>query len=250
MDNIKDTLQSDICIGLFSKTTDPSFIEAAGYGGMSFVIVDMEHGLASSAKIHDHVRAAKLGGLASIIRVPGCDANAISSALDSGADGIQVPNINTAEQALEAVRAARFHPLGARGVCRFVRAAKFGTLDRNVYFETENSKLIVLQVEGVEGVRNIEKILSVDGFDVLFIGPYDLSQSVGKPGCISDPEVSELMIKIAAAAMKNGKTLGVFTDSFDMAKKYIASGFRYIAYSVDVAIFAEACTKAVRGINE
>lgn len=250
MELIKNKLQIDVCIGLFSKTIDASFIEATGYAGMNFVIIDMEHGLASSAMIHDHARAAKLGGVTSIVRVSECDPHAISSALDSGADGVQVPNINTAEQARAAVHAARFHPLGKRGVCRFVRAAKFGTLNRDVYFESENNKLIVLQVEGVEGVENIDEILSVDGFDVLFIGPYDLSQSVGKPGCITAPEVSDLIKKIAAAAARKGKVLGVFIDSVDMAKEYISAGFKYIAYSVDVAIFADACSNAVRKINE
>ncbi|USP10225.1 aldolase/citrate lyase family protein [Aeromonas dhakensis] len=250
MSFIKDKLQLDVCIGLFSKTIDASFIEATGYAGMNFVIIDMEHGLASSAIIHDHARAAKIGGVASIVRVSGCDPHAISSALDSGADGVQIPNINTAEQAQAAVHAARFHPLGKRGVCRFVRAAKFGTLNRDVYFESENNKLIVLQVEGVEGVKNINEILNVDGFDVLFVGPYDLSQSVGIPGDITAPEVNELINNIAMAAARKGKTLGVFADSVDMAKKYIEAGFKYIAYSVDVAIFADACSYVIRGINE
>lgn len=227
-------------IGIFAKTTDSSFIESLGFTGMDFVILDQEHGPISNETLHNHVRAAKAGGIKSIVRVKGVDANAIGSALDSGADGVQIPNISTAEEAHEAVEAARFYPQGLRGVCRFVKAANYGSEKKENYFNTANKKLVVLQVEGKEGVKNLDSILEVKNFDVLFIGPYDLSQSLGFPGQIEHPEVKLIMREIAEKARKKGKILGTFSDSVQSAQELRKLGFEYLSYSVDVNIFLEA----------
>lgn len=239
--SLKETFQARTALGCFSKTTDSAFVEACGYAGLDFIIIDMEHGPVSYETVHNHVRAAKLGGVHSIIRAKSNDEHSIGSALDSGADGVQVPNVNTVAQAKQAVSAAKFHPKGSRGVCRFVRAAKFGTQDKSDYFSLANEKLLILQVEGVEGVNNLEEILAIPGIDVLFIGPYDLSQSVGKPGEVDAPEVTELMQKIAEQAKAADVALGTFCDSLENLKKFKQQGFDYIAYSVDVNIFTEAC---------
>jgi len=237
------------CVGVFSKTLDSSFVEAAGLGGLDFIILDTEHGHASLETIHHHVRAAALVGMESIVRVKGVDAHAIAAALDSGAGGVQVPNIATPEQARAAVEAARFYPLGARGVCRFVRAARHGSLEKSAYFTAANEALLVLQVEGLEGVSNIDAILDVPGFDVLFIGPYDLSQSIGKPGEVDAPEIHELIGRIAAAAAAKDKALGIFCDTPEALARYWQEGVAYIAYSVDISIFSDAIRSILKSTN-
>lgn len=241
--NLKHQLYNGPCVGLFCKSTDSAFVEAAGYGGMDFVILDMEHGPASLESMHHHVRAASVAGMASVIRASGVDAHAIGSALDTGAAGVQVPNVNTAEQARQAVEAARFHPQGQRGVCRFVRAARFGTQPKADYFTSANEATLVLQVEGSEGVRNLDRILDIEGFDVLFVGPYDLSQSVGLPGQVDAPEVIQLIEEIARKASARGILLGAFSDQVARSRDLVNAGFRYLAHSVDVNIFAEACQR-------
>ena len=238
-DLIKE-LNQRICTGVFSKTTDSSFVEAAGIAGLDFIILDQEHGPAGTETLYHHIRAASLTPMHAIVRVKGVDIHAIGSALDTGAAGVQVPNINTAEQAASAVKAARFYPHGQRGVCRFVRAAQYGNQDKSEYFTEANKAVVVLQVEGTEGVSNLDSILDVPGFDVLFVGPYDLSQSVGKPGEVSSPEVLKLMNEIAQKAQAKGILLGAFCDTPQNAKLLRESGFSYIAYSVDVNIFIEA----------
>ncbi|GGY79021.1 HpcH/HpaI aldolase family protein [Marinobacter zhanjiangensis] len=247
--SLKQKLKSGPCMGLFSKTTDSAMVEAAGLGGMDFIILDMEHGPATLETMHHHVRAARLGGVAPVIRARGIDAHAIGSALDTGAEGVQVPNINTADQAREAVAAARFHPYGQRGVCRFVRAARFGTQPKDDYFAEANEATLILQVEGTEGVRNLDEILEVEGFDVLFVGPYDLSQSVGKPGQVEAPEVIELIDEIARKAEARGILLGAFSDQLARSRDLIKGGFNYLAHSVDVNVFAEACQRLKGQIN-
>ena len=235
-----DKLKVTAAIGIFSKTTDSAFVEAAGIGGLDFIILDTEHGPASLETLHQHVRAARLTSMEAIVRVKGVEAHAIGSALDTGAAGVQVPNISNAAQAKAAVEAARFYPKGSRGVCRFVRAAHYGSQEKSHYFQEANKSIVVLQVEGLEGVNNLDAILEVPGFDVLFVGPYDLSQSVGKPGEVDAPEVIALMREIAGKAKAKGVLLGAFCDTPINAKLLRNEGFSYIAYSVDVNIFLEA----------
>lgn len=238
-------MHGGVAYGIFSKTLDSAFVEAAGLAGLNFIIIDTEHGTTNPETLHNHVRASRLTAMHPIIRVKGVDAHAISSALDAGAAGVQVPNINTAEQARAAVDAARFYPVGNRGICRFVRAAKFGDQDKAGYFEEANQAVVVLQVEGLEGVRNLDAILDVPGFDILFIGPYDLSQSVGKPGDVDAPEVVTLMREIAEKSKAKGVLLGAFCDTKENAVFLKKEGFNYIAYSVDINIFLEAIKKLI-----
>lgn len=224
-------------IGIFSKTIDSSFIEAIGVAGFDFVIIDQEHGPSSLETLNNHVRAAKAGNIKSIVRVAENNHNMIGSALDSNAFGVQIPNISTILDAKKAIAAARFFPMGNRGMCRFVPAAIYGEKDRNEYFEEANSKLLILQVEGKEGIANLPDILKLRDFDILFIGPYDLSQSLGLPGEISHPEVINEILKIKKLAVKHGVKLGSFADTIEVYKFLIQNNFEYIAYSVDVQLF-------------
>ncbi|WP_027875195.1 HpcH/HpaI aldolase family protein [Spongiibacter marinus] len=233
----KKKLGEEPCLGLFSKTLDSDFVAAVGYGGMDFIILDMEHGPVPLPTIHHHTRAAIMAGLVPVVRVKGVDSHAIGSALDAGALGVQVPNIATAEQAAVAVKAAKYHPNGMRGVCCYVKAADFGEQPKQDYLRKANNTLLILQVEGVEGIENLDAILDVDGFDILFIGPYDLSQSVGKPGQVDSPEVLDLMRRISSKAKAKGVLLGSFSDSLHRNASLKEEGFSYIAYSVDVNIF-------------
>ena len=240
-------LKEHACIGIFSKTIDSNFVEAAGFSGLDFIILDMEHGPASLEIAHNHVRASLVNEMLPIIRTKGADPHSIGSALDTGALGVQVPNISNASQAKEAIDAARFYPEGMRGVCRYVKSANFGSMDKQLYFKQANQSLLILQVEGVEGIKNLDEILSLKGFDILFIGPYDLSQSIGKPGQINSPEVIKLMQKIATKCLKKNITLGVFSDSLNQHRSLKSEGFKYIAHSVDINIYLEACQKILRG---
>lgn len=244
---LRDRLLSGVCTGIFSKTIDSGFVEAAGLAGLDFIILDTEHGPADWATLQNHVRAARLTNMAPIVRVRGLDHHAIGAALDTGAEGVQVPNITTAAEAAAAVSAARFHPEGRRGVCRFVRAGQYGGSQKEEYFPGENQKLVILQVEGLEGVENIDSILAVSGFDVVFIGPYDLSQSAGTPGNVDGPEVHALIERIARAARNTGKMLGIFCDTETALAKYRQMNVPYLAYSVDISLFREAVSSLKQG---
>ena len=204
----------------------------------------MEHGLSTTETINNHIRASLLTGMAPIVRVKGVDSHAIGSALDMGAIGVQVPNISTAEEAQKAVQSARFHPDGMRGVCRFVRAASYGGTNKEDYFREANQAILILQIEGKKGVENLDEILAVKGYDIIFIGPYDLSQSIGLPGQIDSPEVTSLICEISEKVSKKCAGLGTFSDCIQRGRSTLKLGsFNYIAYSVDISIFRDAVIK-------
>ena len=180
---------NEFVYGIFTKSQDPMFVEIQGISEYDFVILDSEHGPYSVSQQQNNIRAALLRGLLPIVRVSELSENMIGKALDIGALGVQVPQIENAKQAKKAVKYARFYPYGERGVCRFVSAADYSAKDRNEYFKSSKDLLVILQLEGVQAISNLDEILEVEGIDIIFIGPYDLSQSLGVPGDIKNPKV-------------------------------------------------------------
>ena len=225
--------------GIFSKTTDSNLIEAIGLAGLDFIIVDDEHGLTNFETQQNHARALKSSKTLSILRVSHGSASNIAKALDIDYDGVQVPNINSFIQAKEVVEAARFFPKGKRGVCRYVPSALYGQQDKFEYLKESNNKLLILQIEGEGGIRDLDEILTLD-FDVLFIGPYDLSQSLGHPGQVDHPVVLRAIDGIVLKVKECGKRLGTFVDSPELGNNYRKKGFDYIACSVDISLFLKS----------
>jgi len=202
----KQLRKGEVVIGPFMKLTDPAAVEIAGYAGFDFVIIDTEHGPISIETAQNLIRAAEVVEITPIIRVTENNPVLILRALDIGAQGVEIPQINNKESAVRAIQAAKFAPAGDRGVCRFVRAAKYSALDRYKYFEYANRETIaILHIEGTEGINNLRKILSVKGIDVIFIGPYDLSQSLGITGQVDHPRVIKEMEHIVMIS-KKGKS--------------------------------------------
>lgn len=233
-------------LGLFMKTGDPAFVEAAGYAGLDFAVLDMEHGPVGYEAMQNNIRAAEAAGMVPVVRVESASETAIGKALDIGAAGVQVPQVSTAEEARSVVRHAKFHPRGSRGVCRFVRAARYSATPGPEYFPQADQALVVLQLEGAEAVRNLDAILEVEGVDALFIGPYDLSQSLGLTGQTTHPEVVRCMRTIVDKAARRGAVTGTFTDSPETLAMWREAGVRYLTYSVDVGLFQDTCRNLAR----
>lgn len=246
----KKKLNNEGVIGVFSKTCDPALIEIMGHAGADYVIIDLEHGPNSVQSVQNLIRGAQVAGIMPIVRVKESCASVMSEVLDIGAGGIQVPQITTKAEAEAVIARTKFAPMGERGVCRFVRAADYSAKDRYAYFKDANQTVTVLQVEGQEGIDHIEEILSVDGIDVLFIGPYDLSQSLGVPGQINAPIVEEKMLEIVNICRKKKIAVGTFVDTPENALKWKRLGVKYISYSVDMGIFYEAMTDIVHRVSE
>lgn len=221
--------------GPFLNMNYPVVVEIAGLAGFDFVILDNEHGEIPLESVGDLIRAAKVADIPAIVRVYEGNPELIDKALDLGADGVQVPNIGSKADAERAVQAAKFAPMGSRGCNRFVRAGKYGSIDKNQFFGKANEETaVILQVEGQDGVAALSDILTVKGIDVLFVGPYDLSASLGIPGQVDHPKVIEQMEQIMKEAEKVGVAIGFFVDDVRKAVEWRNRGVQYVSFSSDV----------------
>lgn len=249
--HLKKTLQDGkVVLGPFLKFTDPAVVEIMGFAGFDFVIIDEEHGPISVENAQNMIRAAESVNITPVIRVGNNDEALILQALDIGAQGIEIPQINSRSDAVRAVKSVKYSPQGERGVCRYVRAANYSSMDKFEYFKSANDEtMIIAHIEGVEGINNLDEILSVSGIDVIFIGPYDLSQSLGVPGEVNHPLVTEKMKEVILKCKENKVAVGTFADDVETAKSWISLGVQYMAFSVDVGIFYETSKNIINRLK-
>lgn len=237
-------------LGTFLEIPCPALVELLGLAGFDFVVIDREHGAIDLKDTEDLIRASMSTDISAIVRVPVCDATNIRLPLDMGAEGLHVPQIESAGMARRAVCGSKFYPRGNRGLQPFVRSASYRSYGTTQYLEASNrDSLVVAQVEGGEGIKNLDAILAVDGIDVVFIGPYDLSQSLGLPGEVTHPKVQQAMADAAQRCHAASKWAGTFCDDAEAAIKYRELGFSYLTVSVDAFIFLGAARSIVQRIG-
>lgn len=236
--------------GPFLKIPAAAPIEIAGYAGFDFCIIDLEHSPFSFERAEEMVRAAQVAGVAPVVRTFDGRPSTLVRALDTGCEGVVVPHVQTQAEAEAAVRGARFHPLGERGMDPHARAARFRAISKEVYFAgADHRTLVGVQVEGIEGAGNLAQIVAVAGIDLIFIGPYDLSQSLGVPGQIDASVVWEKVEEIVAAARGADKAVGIYADDVAEARRWRDLGIQFVAVSVDVSIFLRACKAMVTSLH-
>lgn len=238
-------------IGPFVRIAKPEIVEMLAMAGYDFGVIDIEHGGAVNMNdVYPMILAAENRGLKLIARIPGVNETYIKWLLDLGIGGLQIPHIKTKEDAQRAVEFSKFHPMGERGLCRFVRAAEFSNIPKEEYISKANSKsIIILQIEGTEGAKNIEEISSVEGVDVIFVGPYDLSQSMGLTGQIWHPDVAKEITRIINICKKKGIETGVFTDTPGGIKHWSDLGVKYLNYRIDTELFLDFAKKSRAEVN-
>jgi 4-hydroxy-2-oxoheptanedioate aldolase len=238
--------QGQLLIGSFFRLPSPDLVEIFGEAGFDFIIIDQEHGPVSPETTSNLVRACDLVEMAAVVRIPDNLPWFFQLALDVGALGVQVPQVRTVSDAERAVQASKFAPVGSRGVCRNVRAARYSARDRYAYLEGANrDTLVVIQIESKAGVENLEGILSVPGIDVVFLGPYDLSQSLGIPGQVDHPRVRSMMDQVVTACRCAGVAAGVYADSVEAVRHWVGMGVQYLAVGVDTALIYSLTHKMV-----
>ena len=220
-------------MGIFTSVPSPPLVKMAGYARFDFVVIDNEHGPAGIETTEHLIRAARGAEIPPIVRVSGANTQEILRTLDIGAAGIQVPQVNTVEQARLVVAAAKYPPVGNRGVAFGTRAAGYGFFGGAGYIEAANTQTVVVtHVETVDAVRNLDDMLRIDGIDVIFIGPTDLSVSMGYPGNPGHPEVQATIadcIKRIAAA---GRAPGLMLTGADQFATFAGMGARYLTLSM------------------
>ena len=243
MSTIKEKLKAGKTVfGIFYKLNSPVATEMIGWAGLDFIVVDCEHGPISYESAENIVRVAESADLSTVIRVPAVKEEHILHALDSGAEGVQIPDLTSVEQCKEAVKATKFAPLGTRGLSRGTRNAKFGFWNEKEkpYVEAANEKsLVVVHIENKEMADHIEEICQIPEIDVVFVGPADMSQSLGIPGQSKDPRVVSIACKVIETAAKYGKAGGINVTNLQDLQMYMSHGARYIMYGSDTGIFAK-----------
>lgn len=234
-------------IGPFTRIGKPEIIEILALSGFDFAIVDFEHGATVQIQdVYPLILAAENKNIRLIARIPGVNETYIKWLLDLGIHGLQIPHIKNAEDAALAIRYSKFSPSGERGICRFVRAAEFSHIPKDVYLKQANEQsLIILQIEGKEGLENIEEIIKVDGIDIIFVGPYDLSQSMGFPGEIWHPSVIGEIENLIRICKNKNIELGIFTDTPEGVRRWKNLGVKYINYRIDTELFLDFAKKSL-----
>ena len=237
-------------VGTFLQIPAAEVAEIAGSAGLDFAIIDVEHGMMGIDASIQMVRGCDAVDLPVIYRVPGVDHHRIGQALDFGASAVMVPNIKTKTDAGHAVRAAKYHPEGDRGVCPFTRGARYNAVDEDpdYYVRSNAETAVILQIEAAEGVANLEGILQVEGIDAVFIGPFDLSHSLGIPGKVTDARVLDAFAEIVEIAGRRGIAVGNFPVTIDQAKTYMKAGVRFLAYGDDTLVLQRAYRDVRRSI--
>ncbi len=230
--------ESDCVVGTFVEIPSPAIVELLGLAGFDFAVVDREHGPIDRNECEQLVRAGVSSEISVLVRVSGHSAATMAQPLDQGAAGIHVPHVTSAEMARSAVQATRYHPLGERGIQPYVRAASYRSYPTAEYLAAANDEtVLVAQVEGTEGIANLQSILNVDGIDVAFVGPYDLSQSLGIPGQVGDVRVKDAISAAVAMASHLGKRIGTYCDDAAVANEYRELGVSYLTVSIDAGMF-------------
>lgn len=235
--------RGDAFIGTFVCLPSPESAELLAEIGYDWLIVDTEHGpfdvLTAQRMLQAVARRCPC-----VVRVPSNEEVWIKKALDIGAAGVLVPLVNSPEIAGRVARACRYAPEGTRGM-GLARAQRYGVGFQD-YVESANREIVaIVQAEHVEAVHHIEAIAAVPGIDAIFVGPYDLSASMGKPGQVRDPEVQTAVRKVRDATLKAGRRLGIYCPDAESARDFMRQGYTLIGMSTDLNYLSQSAGAAL-----
>jgi 4-hydroxy-2-oxoheptanedioate aldolase len=249
--NVRGRLRGgETLLGCFLNLGSPLTAEMVGRAGFDFVVIDIEHGSGTEADVLHQLQALESTGAAAVIRVESHERQRAHRVLDLGAHGIMFPRVNTGAEARACVAALRYPPHGVRGVASMNRACQFGAGFRSYVESSQDVLLGVLQIETAEAVANVAEIAAVEGADVLFIGPLDLSMSLGILGQFDHPKFQAALEQTAEAARRHGKATGVLMPKPEDFERYYGLGFRFLACGSDGALVNNAARTLAQSLME
>jgi 2-keto-3-deoxy-L-rhamnonate aldolase RhmA len=239
--------QKELLLGTLLTLPSPELAEVLSLTGLDWLFLDLEHSTLEISTAQA-VLQALAGRLDCLIRVPANDEVWIKKALDTGATGVIVPQVNSAAEARQAVGWSRYPPQGSRSV-GLGRAQGYGT-DLQGYLGHANAEVVVVvQAEHSQAVQNIEAIVQVEGIDAALVGPYDLSNSMGLPGQVEHPEVQAAIEQVRQACQAQGMPLGIFTASPEKAMELKEQGYSLLAVSTDALMVSEAVKEIIQRVK-
>ena len=240
-------------LGTFFEIGGNTAVECLGIAGLDFFIIDTEHGPFDVESAMGFVRTAELRQITPLVRVKDATRPSILKMLDIGAKGLIIPCVQTVEEVKKLVEYGKYYPVGQRGFAP-ARAAGFGfdpfAKDIAAYFETCNREtMIIPQCETLGCLENIEEIVSMEGVDGIFVGPYDLSVALGKPAQFADPQIVAAIDRVLKACQVAGKFSFIYAGAKEGAKKYFAEGFNGVAFSMDAIVYINAYRELIKEIK-
>src|SRR3954463_8195468 len=222
-------LAGEPALGASVMIPSPQLVEMLGHAGFDWVLIDCEHGTISLETVELMVMAAEAVGVTAIARPAQNTPTHILQLMDRGVMGVQVPHVNTADDARRAIAAVKYHPLGDRGLAVGTRSSDYGFAGSMAEYTAAANRetLVCVQLEDAEAIRNADEIIAVEGVDVFFIGPSDLSQSMGHPGNAKAPEVAAAINGTLQKIIAAKKIPGLPATS-ENVQKVVQQGVRYI----------------------
>ena len=243
----KRLADGETLVGTLAGIASPETAEILCLNGVQWLFVDMEHSAVGIGAAQAILQAAS-PDTPCLVRPPAVDEGWLKKCLDIGPDGLIVPHVNSAAAARQVLHLTKYPPLGERSI-GIARAQGYGACFGD-YLERANEDVaIVLQIEHRDAVADIESIAAVDGLDGLFIGPYDLSASMGKPGAVNDTDVQAAIGRVESCARAAGIPLGIFAASPQAVRPYIRKGYQLIAVSTDALLLGKSTREMVSALK-
>ena len=245
---LKDKLKNgQIVFGTWMVIPSPTLVEIFGLAGMDFVVIDHEHGPFNYETSENMIRAAENAGCTPLVRVPTNSSSDILRSLEIGAHGIVVPQIENFDQAEFAIKSMKYAPIGERGVSAFTRSSNYyGIGEKNRTKKLNDSTLSMLLIESVDAINNLDAILECNDVDVIYIGTYDLSQSLGIIDDVNNEKVLSIIKESVLKIRKSGIAAGILAQSPEDAKKWIDIGVQFIPYIADCGIIYEGVSNKMK----
>ena len=251
--NIKDKLkQGQVLIGTMAKTyRSPEIAQMMAVAGFDFFIIDTEHFPYNPQTVSDIIRAARGAGIDCIVRVPGKCPHLLSLPLDYGAQGLMVPHVDTDQQARQIIETTKYYPLGLRGMSPASGHSDYLKVEDTLAFmkQANEQTFIMAQVESETAVNNIDQILSVQGIDAVFIGPFDLSQTLKIPGQINHPKMQECIEKVIDACRRHNVTSAMQVYNAESAANWIKKGMGMISCRNDLSFFLTSAAAEIKNLR-
>lgn len=246
MKQLKQRLRAgDTLVGCFLNLGSGLTAEIMGRAGFDFAVIDLEHGTGGEGDVLPQLQALEATRTGAVVRVESHARQRAHRVLDLGAEGVMFPRVDSAEEAAAAVAGLRYPPAGTRGVAVANRACHFGVSHVEYMASSADVLLGIVQVESEAAVASVEAIAAVDGVDVLFVGPMDLTQSLGIFGQFDHARYCAALEAISGAARRHSKSLGVLTGKPEDVERYHGLGFRFIASGSDGTLLNAAARRQV-----
>jgi 2-keto-3-deoxy-L-rhamnonate aldolase RhmA len=251
MKGLKQRLNNgEALIGTFLSLGNSLTTEIIAQAGFDWLLIDLEHGVGSEEDVLHQLQAIEHTNVSAIIRVEGYQRQRIHKVLDMGAHGIMCPRIDNAQQAELVVRALHYPPAGIRGVAKMVRATQFG-INFSQYSKNAAEELLgVIQIETTESLEHLDEIANINGVDVLFIGPADLSMALGIFGQLDHPTFIQAVEAIVTAASKANKSIGILLFDPNDFDKYYQQGIRFFACGTDTLFLSKGAVEVAGILND